>query len=80
MKHQTKWDRCLYCDASIAGDDAHVAVLHDPYCPHGKSLRRLDRADRLLLKCARWFEENEAKLKSAGIGGFSQALSESRDV
>lgn len=37
-----KWDRCLYCDASIAGDDAHVASLHDPYCPHGKSLLKLD--------------------------------------
>lgn len=42
MSKQFTWDRCLYCDASIAGDDAHVAMLHDPYCPHGKSLRKLD--------------------------------------
>lgn len=40
-KRPKKWDRCLYCDASIAGDDAHVAALHDPYCPHGKSLLKL---------------------------------------
>lgn len=38
-----QWDRCLYCDASIKGDDALVAELHDPYCPHGKALARLTR-------------------------------------
>jgi hypothetical protein len=37
-----KWDRCLYCDASIKGDDATVASLHDPYCPHGKALKRAE--------------------------------------
>lgn len=41
-----QWDRCLYCDASIAGDDAHLTspMLHDPYCPHGKTLVRLGLA------------------------------------
>ena len=36
-----KWDRCLYCDASIKGVDALDAALHDPYCPHGKALVQL---------------------------------------
>ena len=48
MKHQKRWDRCLYCDASIKGDDAHVASLHDPYCPHGKALAETERLMSLL--------------------------------
>lgn len=39
-KNPKQWDRCLYCDASIKGEDATDATLHDPYCPHGKALRR----------------------------------------
>ncbi len=67
------WDRCLYCDASIKGDDAHIAGLHDPYCPHGKSLSKLgplqthydnappDYVKRLVLRV----QEEEAKRKAA---------------
>ena len=43
-----RWDRCLYCDASIRGDDALVAMLHDPYCPHGKALAEVERLGRLI--------------------------------
>lgn len=42
------WDRCLYCDASIAGEHANVGTLHDPYCPHGKALMRATAAELAL--------------------------------
>lgn len=48
MSKQRQWTRCLYCDASIVGDHAHDAQLHDPYCPHGHSLAKLARVAQVL--------------------------------
>ena len=43
---RTKFDRCAYCDALLEGDDAS---LHDPYCPHKKTLLDLKASNELLV-------------------------------
>jgi hypothetical protein len=40
--------RCAYCDARIDGEHALDAMLHDPWCPHGKALAKLAEATALL--------------------------------
>lgn len=66
-----RWARCLYCDASILGDHATDAQLHDPYCPHGKALKVADDAkasavliDRARLDIAERLSIAEGKLVS----------------
>lgn len=66
------WSRCLYCDASIAGDDAHVAILHDPYCPHGKSLQQLAEANKRLDQC----RETLVQIKYASHAHMAVSIAE----